>query len=190
MEAACSLSGSGCHDYCRGPRPSSLLLLLGQISYCDRIRPALVLWTRCFNSEAFPIRRTRLLRCYVDARRLDRTSLSQLCGEGSKSFVKVYYFVHRNILPVCIFSFWTRDSFNFGELNLYSAPQLKKATSLRERMLKEILIYFSFDFFFSSQGFFFLFTCSKKGYVFLHCPVFVNVIFQCCIVFDSYIGQN
>lgn len=136
---------------------SSSLLLLGQISYCDRIRPALVLWTRCFTVMLSHSPDTFTQVCYVDARRLDWPSLSQLCGEGSKSFVKVYYFVHRNILPVCIFSFWTRASFNFGELNLYSAPQLKKATSSRERMLKEILIYFCFDFFFFVSGFFFIF---------------------------------
>lgn len=149
-----------------------------------------------FYSEALsPFRLTRILRCVLFplSQGWIGPPLSRPCGEGSKSFVKVYYFVHRNILPLCIFRLWTRASLNFGELNLYSALQLKKVTSSRERMLKEILIWFS-SFSFLSQGFVFVFFyLFKEG---LHLPllsfslVFVNVIYTSCIVFDSYRGQK
>lgn len=132
-------------------------LLLEQISYCDRIRPVLVLFP-----VLFPFRLTRLLRCIIFLLAgWIRCVISQLCGKGSKLFVKLYYFVHRNILPVCIFSLWTRASLNFGELNLYSAPQLKKVTSLRGENAEGDTHQFLFCFL--SQGFFLFLCLFKQG---------------------------
>lgn len=50
-------------------------------------------------------------------------------GKERGRFGEVYDFVHRNNLPVCIFSLWTWASLNFGELNLRRPPRLKNTRS-------------------------------------------------------------
>lgn len=134
----------------------------------------------------FPPDTGHLLRCKLFGLLIDwiRPLLCQAYGEREKTLGKVYDFVHRNNLPVCIFRLWTRASLNFGELNLYLPPRLKY-TLQRGRMspitaeenATLIQVFKCFCLFYVSGLCCVSCNCTRKGDIFLLFQFFVNVLF-------------